>query len=272
MTDDMNPEQFYDELASGEWKRLQSNPVGRFEFENTIAALGSHLPDGGTVLDAGGGPGRYSVWLAEHGFHVEHLDVSREQVRLAREHAVDHEVGDRVSCQKGDIRNLPFDDERFDAVCCLGGPLSHVLDADDRETVVNELARVANPGAPVFVSVIGLLNAIRDGIKHGLDHPGVLTEFADSGDYTQDLVEKHDAEGWAECHFFRATELETLLEAAGFDVEKLIGLEGPASTMGPELADASDDAVEAVREVVQTYQTDPAVVDFSEHILAVCWA
>ncbi|MGM0718492.1 MAG: class I SAM-dependent methyltransferase, partial [Halobacteriota archaeon] len=161
MTDDMTPEQFYDEFASSEWERLQSNPVGRFELENTISALESHLPDGGTMLDAGGGPGRYSVWLAEHGFDVEHLDVSREQVRLARKHAADHGVGDRVSCRKGDIRDLQFDDERFDAVCCLGGPLSHVLDVDARETAVNELARVAALGAPVFVSVIGLLNAIR---------------------------------------------------------------------------------------------------------------
>ncbi|MGM0718491.1 MAG: hypothetical protein ACQET5_15265, partial [Halobacteriota archaeon] len=89
----------------------------------------------------------------------------------------------------------------------------------------------------------------------GLDHPGILTEIAGSGDYTQDLVEEHDAEGWAECHFSRASELEALLEAAGFEIENLIGLEGPASTMRPELADASDDAIEAVREVVRKYQT-----------------
>jgi hypothetical protein len=40
----------------------------------------------------------------------------------------------------------------------------------------------------------------------------------------------------------------------------------------PELEDASDEAVESVREVVRMLREDRAVVDFSEHMLAVCRA
>lgn len=268
---EMDPAAHYDEFGIGEWERLEANPVTQLEYENTIDVLETHLPATGRVLDAGGGPGRYSIWLAEHGYTVEHLDVSAEQVRLAREKAAEHGVSDRVTCQQGDIRDLPFDDAQFDAVCCLGGPLSHVVDSDERARVASELARVATADAPVFVSVIGRLTALRDGIRHTLDeHPGTLPEIARTGDYTQELLDEHGSEGWAECHFFRADELEALLESAGFEVEQLVGLEGVASVMEPELAEASEEAVEAVKEVVRLLREDRTVADLSAHILAVC--
>lgn len=268
---EMDPEQYYDEFGSDEWERLEANPVSRMEFENTIDVMETHLPESGQILDAGGGPGRYSIWLAEHGYTVEHLDVSAEQVRLAREKTDDRGVSDLVTCKQGDIRDLPFDDAEFDAVCCLGGPLSHVVDAGDRKEVVRELARVAKPGAPVFVSVIGRLTALRDGIKHQLDNtPETLLEIAETGDYTQETVEKHGGGGWAECHFFRADEFESLLETAEFEVEQLIGLEGVASVMEPELQEADDEAVAIVEEVVRMLRDDRTIADLSAHMLAVC--
>jgi SAM-dependent methyltransferase len=269
----MDPEAYYDEFGEGEWDRLAADPVGRLEYENTVAALDAHLPEEGVVLDAGGGPGRYAVLLGERGYRVEHLDLSAEQVRIARERVAEAGVEDCVSCRRGDVRDLPFAADRFDAVCCLGGPLSHVLDPDERERTVGELRRVALPGAPVFVSVIGRLNALQDGIRHGLDdHPGMLVEIAAHGDYTRELVEQFDAEGWAECHFFRVNELESLLRSAGLDVERILGLEGPASGMQPELADAPEDAVDAVATVVHRLRDDRGVADNSEHILAVARA
>lgn len=245
--------------------------MARLEYENTVSKLDSHLPRDGRVLDAGGGPGRYSIWLAERGYEVEHIDVSKEQVRIAREKAKKHDVADRVTCRNGDVRDIPFDDGDFDAVCCLGGPLSHVIDADERVEAANELRRVATSGSPVFVSVMGRLACLKYSIRHGLDvHPEILPEIAASGDYTQELLDSVGADGWAECHFFRASEFRSLLESADLSVEQLVGLEGPASVMQPELEDAPEEAVAAVREVVQRLQNDRYVADASEHMLAVC--
>ena len=295
---DMDPRSCYDDLAEGEWERLDATPVSRMEFANTTAYLARYLPDPShvrsdtsastadrpdgrsgapaRVLDAGGGPGRYAVWLAERGYEVVHCDSSIEQVRIARERTAERDLGGRVRSQQADIRALPFETDAFDAVCSLGGPLSYVLDPAERERSMAELGRVARDGAPVFVSVIGRLSALRDGIKFVLpsesgERHGFLDRTAEEGAYTQELADEHaDGEGWAECHFFRADELEADLEAAGFDVETLVGLEGPASNLGGELADASPEAREEVAAVVETLREDRAVVDFSEHILAVC--
>ncbi|WP_158056283.1 class I SAM-dependent methyltransferase [Halorussus halophilus] len=273
---DLDPQQYYDAFADGEWERLERDPVTRLEFENTIDYLAENLPDSGRILDAGGGPGRYSVWLAEQGaeYEVEHLDLSAEQVRIAREKISERGVESQVNCQQGDLRTLPFEDGKFDAVCCLGGPLSHIVDESEREQAMAELRRVAKSGAPVFVSVIGRFVMLRDILKFTLDSShGLLSPIAADGDYTAERVEKFaGGDGWAQCHGFRAAEFERELEEAGFEVETLVGLENVASRMKHELEDADEEALESVQEVVEMLREDRTAVDFSEHMLAVCRA
>ncbi|WP_440006132.1 class I SAM-dependent methyltransferase [Halomicrococcus sp. SG-WS-1] len=271
---DMDPRRYYDEFGESEWERLDRDPVTRMEFENTTDYLDRYLPDSGHVLDAGGAAGRYSLWLAERGHDVTLVDLSAEQVALAREKATKRGLADRVTAERGDVRDLEFEDERFDAVCCLGGPLSHVVDDDERATAVAELRRVARSGRPVFVSVIGRLAALRDVVKFALDGShGLLVPVAADGKYTEERVaELGDGEGWAECHLFRAEEFERELAAAGLEVERLVGLENVASRMNEELSAADEEAVEDVREVVRTLREDRTAVDWSEHMLAVCRA
>ncbi|WP_135824463.1 class I SAM-dependent methyltransferase [Halorussus ruber] len=293
MSDDteMDPRQYYDELGDGEWERLDANPVARLEFENTTDYLAERLPDAESpsdpaddsargdsdpvrVLDAGGGPGRYACWLAERGYEVQHTDLSNEQVSLARENVAKRNVEGSVTCQQADVRDLPFPDDSFDAVCCLGGVLSHVVDPAEREQAIRELRRVATPDAPTFVSVIGRLATLRDIAKHVLDGShGLLVPLAEDGDYTDERVERlADGEGWAECHFFRADEFERELADAGLSVDRLVGLEGPVSRLQAELADADDAAIADVRAMLREVREDRSVVDTSEHMLAVCRA
>ncbi|WP_135852799.1 class I SAM-dependent methyltransferase [Halorussus salinus] len=276
---DLDPEGYYDEFGAAEWERLDRDPVTRMEFENTTDYLAEYLPDAPDaeersvrILDAGGAAGRYACWLAEGGYDVTLVDLSAAQVAIAREKAAERGVAERVTAERGDVRDLRFADDTFDAVCCLGGPLSHVVDDDERATAMAELRRVAVPEAPVFVSVIGRLAMLRDIVTFGLDDShGLLAPIARDGDYTAERVAEHaDGEGWAECHGFRVDEFERELEAAGFAVEKLVGLENVASRTKCELAEADDEAVESVREVVRTLREDRTAVDCSEHMLAVC--
>jgi 2-polyprenyl-3-methyl-5-hydroxy-6-metoxy-1,4-benzoquinol methylase len=279
---DMDPQRYYDEFGEGEWERLDSNPVARLEFESTTDYLAEHLPEAGDpsvadsdsvrVLDAGGGPGRYTCWLAENGYTVEHCDLSKKQVSITREKVSENNLDDFVTCQQADVRDLPYESDQFDAVCSLGGVLSHVLDPAERQRAIGELQRVAKPGAPVFVSVIGRLSSLRFGLKNG-ERFGLLAYLAETGDYTERAVEElADGEGWAECHFFRADKFETELEDGGLTVEKLVGLEGPASQLQEELSDVDEEQLDDVREMVRTLREDRSVVDTSEHMLAVCRA
>lgn len=268
---DMDPKRYYDELGRGEWERLDANPVARLEFEGTVDYLERHLPGESRVLDAGGGPGRYAAWMAERGHDVAHFDLSSEQAAIAHEQLRDRGLAGRASVARADIRRIPFATDAFDAVCCLGGALSHVVDADERRRALGELHRVAEPGAPALVSVVGRLGALRDTMKRVLEgNHGLLVPLAETGDYTVELVEETDAEGgFTAGHFYRVDGLERELESAGFDVEAIVGLEGFASSMRAELSGASDAALADVREMVDLLREDRAVADVSEHVLAV---
>jgi SAM-dependent methyltransferase len=274
MTGISDPETYYDEHDEEEWKRLDSSLHGRLEWENTIDVLEQHLPEEGQVLDAGGGAGRYTVWLAEQGYEVTLVDLSEGQRKVARERVADRNLEHSVVIQEGDIRNLTFDAGRFDVTLCLGGPLSHVLDADERASAVREIKRVTAAGGPIFVSVMGLLNLLTI-LLIAPKRLGLLPELAESGDYDADLLGDRDS-AFTETHFFRAAEFESLLTDAGLNVESIVGLEGLASVysagrLREPAAQLSEEQYEQIQRLVKQQRHDRTVADVSAHMLALCY-
>ncbi|SFC70482.1 Methyltransferase domain-containing protein [Halobiforma haloterrestris] len=273
MTGIPDPETYYDEHDEKEWERLESSLHGRLEWESTVEILRTHLPETGHVLDAGGGAGRYTIWLAERGYEVTLVEPSAGQRAIAREKVAEHGLEESVTILEGDIRDLPLDSGRFDATLCLGGPLSHVLEADGRARSVRELERVTAAGRPVFVSVMGLLNWLTL-LLVTPRHLDLLPELAESGDYDVDLLGDREPL-FTETHFFRADELESLLADADLSVESVVGLEGLASvySAGPlreEAARRSDAEFDRIRRLVDHQRNDRTVADMSAHMLAVC--
>lgn len=270
---------FYDAYGEREWERLDRDFHHRLEWEATVEYLDRHLSDEGPVLDVGGGAGRYAVWLAERGHDVTLVDLSERQVELAREKAAEHGLANRVTAQQGDVRALPVDDDAVAATLCLGGALSHVLDAEERETGVRELRRVTCSGGPVFVSVMGLLASVTRMLRHAgrlpaeNDETELLPDLVRSGDYDAELLARHDREPTVQqMHLFRADEFEDLLMAGGLDVETLAALEGPFSQRRQHLDALSESDRAVVRETLALLREDRAVVDHSAHVLAVCRA
>ena len=277
----LDPEAFYDDLGHGEWERLDRDFYHRLEWEGTVEYLERHLPESGRVLDAGGAAGRYTVWPAERGYDVTLVDVSRTQLEIAREKVAERGLTDRVFVRRGDVRDLAFEADGFDATLCLGGPLSHVTDADERATAAAELVRVTESGGPAFVSVMGRLAMVQAMVQTAGDLPAdeddvaLAAELAESGTYDRDLLERHGREpSCFTAHFFRVAELEALLAGAGFDLETVAGLEGIASLRRTtdRLDDAAPEKRAAVREAVSALREDPSVADFSTHVLAVARA
>ncbi|WP_255196390.1 class I SAM-dependent methyltransferase [Halorarius litoreus] len=270
---------FYDAYGEREWKRLARDFHHRLEWEVTIEYLDQHLPEAGPVVDVGGGAGRYSIWLAERGHDVTLLDVSEAQLALAREKAADHGVADRITAGRGDVRDVPVDDDAFAATLCLGGPLSHVLDEQERRDGAAELQRITRSGGPVVVSVMGLLASVTRMLRHAgtlppeEDETELLPDLVRTGDYDADLLERFDREPTVQqMHLFRADEFESLLASGGLTVETLAALEGPFSQRRDRQDALSAVDREAIRETLAVLREDRCVVDHSAHMLAVCRA
>jgi hypothetical protein len=83
-----NVENYYDQNAQVEWDRLERH---RIEFQVTLRALAEFLPESpASLINIGGGPGRYAITLVKRGFnntltgaaHEFWLDIN---YRIARE-------------------------------------------------------------------------------------------------------------------------------------------------------------------------------------------
>ena len=66
---------YYSEQGIREWRRLVRDVYSRLEFDTTKYFMRKYLPRKGLVLDAGGGPGRYTIELGRMGY-----DCSRRLV------------------------------------------------------------------------------------------------------------------------------------------------------------------------------------------------
>lgn len=259
---------YYTESVQEEWTRLTRDAYHRLEFDTTLRFLGKHLPQKGRVLDAGGGPGRYTIELAKRGCKVVLLDLTPANLAFARQQIERAKVQNGVEqIVEGSIVDLArFADSTFDAVVCLGGPLSHVLEPSSRERAIDELVRVCKKDAPIFVSVMGRLSVLVVELRlapHEFEEP-FFRSMRDTGRYP-------GHSGFTACHFFLPEELESAFRSHGVDVLEMVGLEG----LGAHHADKVNELANHERRwkiwMETHYQTctHPAVVGMSEHMLLV---
>lgn len=70
-----NVKAYYDSCPEKEWERLAN---ARLEFDINMSFLTRYIKPGDTLLDLGGGPGRYALALAQRGVEVTLCDLSPE--------------------------------------------------------------------------------------------------------------------------------------------------------------------------------------------------
>ena len=93
------------------------------------------------VLDVGTGPGRMAYTLADAGFRVTSIDISKEAQEVAKIYAKRYNVADKIKFMDMDAQNLRFKNESFSTV--ISANLLH--DVRGPQRVVEEMMRVAKP-------------------------------------------------------------------------------------------------------------------------------
>jgi len=232
--------------------------------------LKKYLPKKGLILDAGGGPGRYTIELVKLGYNIILLDLTPELLEIAKKMVKKEKVKSKVKdIIQGSIDDLSkFDNNTFDAVVCLGGALSHIVTKKHRNKAINELIRVARKNAPIFTSVIGriamCINSINYLWSEMLNAPAVYRKYTIKGDYSGRY-------GFAPTHFYLPEELENELREKT-KVLKMVGLEGIFS--------AHEKRYNKVHKLKKYNKilwkthlktcTHPSVVGISEHFMIIC--
>ena len=260
----------YSKIALKEWKRLDRGSYFRLEYETSMKFLKKYLPKKGLVLDAGGGPGKYTVELAKKGYNVTLLDLTPANLELAKKKIKQNKVQDKVKeIVEGSIVKLPFKSNSFDAVICLGGPLSHVHPEKNRKRAVSELIRVAKKNAPIFISVMGKFGVLMNTLRNWPEEVRMTQHFKRFS-MKGDDYQWHGGQGF--CHFFLRDEFEKMFKTKKVKILGMVGLEGLATTS----RDVTKKLFGKDKKVMTNWMkmhykncTHPTVVDLSAHMMII---
>src|SRR5580698_7207070 len=168
---------FFDSVAG----RLGKDYVPGKSWKGVAEALLRLMPPM-VIADLGAGEGAFALLLAERATKVIAVDTSAKMIEVGREQAQRHGVKN-VEYRLGDMEELPIEDAEVDLVF-FSQSLHHALHP---ERAVHEAARILKPSGRVV---------ILDLVKHRFEEAREL--YADE---------------WLG---FGETELETMLEKAGF--------------------------------------------------------
>ncbi len=262
---------YYQGFDEREVSRLDTPGQGVIEFHITTERLKRYLPGFGRVLDVGGGPGRYTLWLAEQGYAPTLMDVSPNLLAIAREQATRApHAGMIEEIVEGDARDLSrFASASFDAALCLG-PMYHLPERKDREDVVAELHRVLKHGAPLFVAWMPRMVFLRRSIavpeeRAHLADPAWVRSVLQDGRFDNDNPGRFD-HGYGA----RPQEIAPFMEGAGFDTLELVSAESFASGIDEPMADLVEHQPELIRTVLDLLSQqagDPGLLSAAGHLL-----
>jgi ubiquinone/menaquinone biosynthesis C-methylase UbiE len=259
----MEAEPFYNEFAPKEWQRLERH---RTEFAVSLRAMKNYLPKPpGSVLDIGGGPGRYAIELSRQGYSVTLLDISRENLRIASLKAKEAQVFLAGTIHANAVDLGQFDSASCDAVLMMG-PLYHLLTHKERSQAVHEAVRVLKPGGRLFTTFITRFAPFR------LVASGKPAWLAQNPEYARQLLETgiHDQPNhFAKAYYVHPDEVAPLMESCGLKTLNLIGCEGILAGHEEKVNALTDETWKAWVDLNYKLGQEPTLYGASDHLLHV---
>ena len=201
------------------------------------------------MLDIGGGPGRYSLHLAQRGCQVTLLDLSSGNTAFAAQKA--REQGLSLSVVTGDAREASrLVEGTFDHVLLMG-PLYHLTEKADREQCLREALSLLREGGTLSMSFInlpsGLIYALRE------EPEQLLWQKPDDLRYLQNLREGEDYQGqaftWA--YFTQPESIRSFVEEFPLEILHFFGQEGIAAHNEDRLLEKPRQVQEAVLDLCE---------------------
>ena len=252
---------YYNGGCEVEWRRI----TGRPEFLLTCRFLNRYIKPGDKVLDIGGGPGRYSLYLAERGCKVTLVDLSEENVKFALAKAKDADLKiNGLACNALELDKLIS--EQYDHVLLMG-PLYHLLEEEERIAAVNQALKALKPGGVLYVSFISMnadmiytMKCAPDVIGHPLKK-SFYKAFLEGGSFGGDA--------FTQAYFI--AQKEVLPFMAQFPLQKLhlFGQEGMTSPCESNIMSQPKEIVDLWMDFTELTCEREELLSWSEHLMYV---
>jgi S-adenosylmethionine-dependent methyltransferase len=250
-------EQWYD-LQYEEWERLGRH---RIEFDVTKRYFDEYIKgERLRVLDIGGGPGRYSIYLAEKGHGVTLLDLSKRNLEVAREKAAEYGVS-LAGFVHGNALDLSGIPSTFDVILLMG-PLYHLIAEADRKKAVEEALNLLQPGGLLIASFISNYAPLQDHLTHLLPVQSVdlLLGYLING-------VNQGSEGFTTAYFTGFREAQSFMARFGLTELVFAGVENILGSKENEINQLSDDEYGKWLEIAYRLSQDEYLMGTSQHFL-----
>jgi SAM-dependent methyltransferase len=244
------------------------SPQGRLEYERSKAVISRYLGAPPlSVLDAAGGTGAYSFWLAGLGHRVTFMDLSDAHVAAVRER---NRTADAplVDVRQGNVLDPDLPPGAFDLVLNMG-PMYH-LPAGQRLEALHALGLLLNRGGILISAYISPFAALMDGYS---DDYILDPEFGPLaiGDIAKGVHEPpgHDRY-FTLAYMHRPEEIGPEITAAGLHLRALVAVEGffwTYQNLGTYTEDP--DRFRQLMEHARLIESEPSIMGASAHMLSV---
>jgi len=155
--------EYYENRVEKEWDRLDRY---KMEYYITLKILDKHIRGKNLkICDIGGGPGKYSMFLAKQKHRVMLFDLSEKNIEYAKTLAQKKKIKLDKFVVGNAINLHMFKDESFDVVLLMG-PLYHLISEIHRKQAIAEARRILTKNGLIFASFINPLEFVRFIAQH----------------------------------------------------------------------------------------------------------
>ena len=254
---------FYDDAVETEWERLEHHKV---EFELNKRFILRYIKPGDRVLDMGGGPGRYSLFLAEYGGDVTLADLSQANVDFALEKAREKSLP--LKAVRTDARKPSMTENKVFDHILLMGPLYHLTEEKDRIGAVNGCLQLLKPGGTLFCSFISSYAGIIYMMKY---EPSLLASNPQEEEFMRLFVEDKPFSGMGFTRVHLIRHADVLQFMSQFPIEKLhfLSSEGMLAPCEPNILSQPPEVVEKWLNLAEQVCEREDLLSFAEHYLYV---
>ena len=157
------------------WEEAYINQETQFDVatpDRWIATLEKGGKISGKVLDAGCGPGRTTLYLAELGYDVLGVDISANAIQRARQKAVMR--GGKAKFLRGNLCEAAGFDGHFDTVIDIG--CFHSLPENERSKYAVALHNICSANGVIFMRAFSSGNLNNADWRRDLPVPAIQEE------------------------------------------------------------------------------------------------
>jgi 2-polyprenyl-3-methyl-5-hydroxy-6-metoxy-1,4-benzoquinol methylase len=252
-------ETFYDQY--NEWERLNRH---RIEFLMTKKMMDIYIKkETLDILDIGGGPGRYSLYLGGKGHHVTLLDLSHKNIEEAKIKANTAGINiERYIC--GNALTLEdYSLGEFDVILLMG-PLYHLIGEQERRLCLEQALGHLKTGGIIIATWISKYAPIIDNLK-----------YLESGFEVESLLRylsngiNDENEGFTTAYFEDPERIIQEMESYHLQTMDFIGIENILSTRETDLNKMNEEDFNKWLKICIELSRDKNLWGMSEHFLYV---